>query len=98
MAILVLVTGGSFDKEYNELDGALSFRTTHLPDLLRLARSTVKLRLHTLFLMDSSCMTGGAPPQNLSVLQRSGGNADCDYTWYQHHGRNSFLPYEKANA
>ena len=56
MAILVLVTGGSFDKEYNELDGALPFRTTHVPDLLRLARSTVKLRLHTLFLMDSSCM------------------------------------------
>ena len=34
--IRVFVTGGTFDKEYNELTGALSFKDTHLPEMLRL--------------------------------------------------------------
>src|ERR1044072_5718116 len=34
--IRVLVTGGTFDKEYNELTGSLVFKDTHLPERLRL--------------------------------------------------------------
>lgn len=34
--IQIFVTGGTFDKEYNELTGQLAFRDTHLPEMLRL--------------------------------------------------------------
>ena len=35
-AIRVLVTGGTFDKEYDELAGRLFFQDTHVPEMLRL--------------------------------------------------------------
>ena len=38
MKIRILVTGGTFDKEYDELTGRLFFRDTHLPEMLRLGR------------------------------------------------------------
>ena len=38
MNIRILVTGGTFDKEYDELTGRLYFRDTHLPEMLRLGR------------------------------------------------------------
>src|SRR5579863_7833788 len=52
-AIRVLVTGGTFDKEYNELTGALAFKDTHLPEMLRLGRNRVDVSIHTLMMMDS---------------------------------------------
>ena len=30
MAIRIFITGGTFDKEYNEIDGKLYFKDTHL--------------------------------------------------------------------
>ncbi|HDD57457.1 MAG TPA: asparaginase, partial [Thermoplasmatales archaeon] len=36
MAIKIFVTGGTFDKEYNEITGELFFKDTHLPELLAL--------------------------------------------------------------
>ena len=55
--IRVLVTGGTFDKEYNELDGSLFFRNTHLPEMLRLGRSRVDVAIETLMMIDSLEMT-----------------------------------------
>jgi L-asparaginase len=55
--IRVFVTGGTFDKEYNELTGALSFKDTHLPEMLRLGRSRVDLSVRTLMMIDSLEMT-----------------------------------------
>jgi L-asparaginase len=55
--IRVFVTGGTFDKEYNELTGALSFKDTHLPEMLRLGRSRVDVSVHTLMMIDSLEMT-----------------------------------------
>jgi L-asparaginase len=57
--IRVLVTGGTFDKEYNELTGTLSFRNTHLPEMLRLGRSRVDVSLQVLMMVDSLDMTVG---------------------------------------
>jgi L-asparaginase len=51
--IRVFVTGGTFDKEYDELSGRLFFRATHLPEMLRLARCRVEVRVQTLFMKDS---------------------------------------------
>jgi L-asparaginase len=55
--IRIVVTGGTFDKEYNELTGALFFKDTHVPEMLRLGRSRVELTVQTLMMMDSLDMT-----------------------------------------
>jgi L-asparaginase len=55
--VRVLVTGGTFDKEYNERNGALSFRTTHLPEMLRLGRNRVDVSIQVLMMIDSLDMT-----------------------------------------
>ena len=57
MSILVLVTGGTFDKEYNEKDGGLFFKRTHLPEMLSLGRSVLDVSIRTLMLVDSLHMT-----------------------------------------
>jgi len=55
--IRVFVTGGTFDKEYNELTGSLSFKETHLPEMLRLGRSRIDVTIRTLMMIDSLEMT-----------------------------------------
>ena len=55
--IRILVTGGTFDKEYNELTGSLFFKDTHLPEMLRLGRSRVDVSVRTLMMIDSLDMT-----------------------------------------
>src|SRR5262245_15298490 len=55
--IRILVTGGTFDKRYDELSGALSFKETHLPEMLRLGRSRVDVSVETLMMIDSLDMT-----------------------------------------
>lgn len=57
MQIRIFVTGGTFDKEYNELDGSLFFKDTHLPEMLKLGRSRVEVVIETLMLIDSLEMT-----------------------------------------
>jgi L-asparaginase len=56
--IRIFVTGGTFDKEYNELTGALSFKDTHLPEMLRLGRCRIDVAIETLMMIDSLEMTG----------------------------------------
>ncbi len=57
MAIRIFVTGGTFDKEYNELNGELYFKDTHLPELFKLGRSKVSVEIRTLMMVDSLEMT-----------------------------------------
>jgi len=57
MKIALLITGGTFDKEYNELDGELFFKTTHVPEMLDMGRSFVNTRVDTLMMKDSLLMT-----------------------------------------
>jgi L-asparaginase len=51
--IKILVTGGTFDKEYNELNGALFFKETHLYEMLDLGRCKLDLSVQTLMMKDS---------------------------------------------
>ncbi|HEY7187900.1 MAG TPA: asparaginase domain-containing protein [Vicinamibacterales bacterium] len=51
--IRIIVTGGTFDKTYDEINGRLSFATTHLPEMLRLGRSRVETTIETLMMIDS---------------------------------------------
>ena len=55
--IRIFVTGGTFDKEYNELTGELFFKETHLPDMLRLGRSQLDVHIEALMMIDSLQMT-----------------------------------------
>ncbi len=57
MGIRVFVTGGTFDKEYNELDGKLFFKDTHLNEMLELGRCKLKVDIRTLMMIDSLEMT-----------------------------------------
>jgi len=57
MKIVIFATGGTFDKEYNELNGQLYFKQTHIPEMLKLGRSRISVRLQTLMMKDSLDMT-----------------------------------------
>jgi len=57
MPIRIFVTGGTFDKEYNELDGSLFFKQTHLSEMLALGRSRLEVEINQLMLIDSLEMT-----------------------------------------
>jgi L-asparaginase len=57
MTIRIFVTGGTFDKEYNELTGELFFKETHLPEMLLRSRSTLDVTVRTLMMIDSLHMT-----------------------------------------
>jgi len=57
MAIRIYVTGGTFDKEYDELGGKLFFKDTHLQEMLTLGRCKLDIALRTLMMVDSLEMT-----------------------------------------
>jgi len=57
MSIRIFVTGGTFDKEYNELTGQLFFKDTHLPEMLVLGRCRLDVQVRTLMMIDSLEMT-----------------------------------------
>ena len=57
MAIRIFITGGTFDKEYNELNGELFFKDSHLPEMLKLGRCKIDVAIRTLMMIDSLGMT-----------------------------------------
>ncbi len=57
MAIRILITGGTFDKEYDELAGTLFFKDTHIHEMLRLGRCRLEVAVGTIMMVDSLEMT-----------------------------------------
>ncbi len=57
MQIQIFITGGTFDKEYNELNGNLYFRDTHLKEMLEQGRSQLNVNIRSLMMIDSLEMT-----------------------------------------
>ena len=57
MTIKILITGGTFDKEYMELNGELVFKNTHVHDMFKLGRCRCDVKIRTLFMIDSLEMT-----------------------------------------
>ena len=55
--IKIFSTGGTFDKEFNELNGELYFKKTQLHELLKLGRSQLNVKVETLMMIDSLNMT-----------------------------------------
>jgi L-asparaginase len=57
MGVRILVTGGTFDKEYNELTGQLFFRKTHVAEMLERGRSRVEVEIEQVMMIDSLDMS-----------------------------------------
>ena len=57
MRIRIFITGGTFDKEYNEINGKLYFKDSHLHDLLEMGRNKAPVEIRTLMMIDSLEMT-----------------------------------------
>ena len=57
MPVRILITGGTFDKEYDEITGKLYFKDTHMREILDLGRSKLEIKIRTLMLLDSLEMT-----------------------------------------
>ena len=65
--IRIFVTGGTFDKTYDEIDGTLTFRDSHLNEMLQLGRSQVDVSVRTLMMVDSLAMT----PDDRAIIVRN---------------------------
>ncbi len=57
MSIRILVTGGTFDKEYDMINGKLDFEETHVPEMLKLGRCVLDTEIRTVMMVDSLEMT-----------------------------------------
>jgi L-asparaginase len=71
MSVRVLVTGGTFDKDYDELTGALSFRRTHVPEMLRQGRCRLRAPVTALMMKDSLYMTAADRKKILAACRRA---------------------------
>ncbi len=69
--IRIIVTGGTFDKDYDELSGTLTFRSTHLPEILRASRITVPVQLEIVRLIDSLEMQDAHRQEIATACQRA---------------------------
>ncbi len=57
MSIRIVVTGGTFDKTYDEIRGRLTFGESHVPEMLRLGRCRLEVSIQALMMIDSLEMT-----------------------------------------
>jgi len=74
MSILIFITGGTFDKEYNEITGQLYFKDTHMQELLDKGRNRVPVKIRTLMMIDSLEMT--AADRDLIIHQCNAATED----------------------
>ena len=70
MKLRILVTGGTFDKKYDELSGRLFFRTTHVDEMLRLGRCLLDSETEVLMMKDSLEMTDADRAQIVAACRR----------------------------
>lgn len=71
MKIKILVTGGTFDKEYDPLTGRLFFKDTHVPEMLRLGRYHLKINIQTVMMKDSLSMTASDRKKIVQACQKT---------------------------
>ena len=75
MRIRILVTGGTFDKKYDELSGRLYFRDTHLPEMLARGRSMLQVAVETVMMVDSLDIDDGRRARIVERARASEENA-----------------------
>jgi L-asparaginase len=57
MQLRIVITGGTFDKEYDEIHGRLFFKDTHVGEMLKLGRCRLAVQITTLLMRDSLELT-----------------------------------------
>ena len=70
--IRVLITGGTFDKEYDELTGRLFFQETHVPEMLRRGRCRLDVTIETVMMIDSLDLDGAGRARIVERARESG--------------------------
>ena len=53
MALRIIITGGTFDKQYDAIRGQLTFKDTHLPDIIERVRCSLPIALESNQMVDS---------------------------------------------
>ena len=71
MSIRIVITGGTFDKQYDEIKGELTFGNTHLPEILSFVRCTVPITCEVCQLIDSLRMVDSDRARILDVCRES---------------------------
>lgn len=71
MTIRIIITGGTFDKHYDEIRGNLTFKGTHLPEILKVARCSVPIEVELNQLIDSLDMHAANRQQVLESCRRA---------------------------
>jgi L-asparaginase len=69
MTLRLIATGGTFDKHYNELNGTLGFKDSHLPEVIQRSRMTIPVALDILPLLDSLEMQDADRARILAACQ-----------------------------
>jgi len=69
VSIRVIITGGTFDKHYDEIRGNLTFKDTHLPEILQFVRCSVPIEVELNQLIDSLDMLTSNRLQVLASCQ-----------------------------
>jgi L-asparaginase len=69
--IRVIVTGGTFDKHYDEIRGELTFKESNLPEILKLTRVTVPVEIEQNQLIDSLQMQDANRQSVLEACRRA---------------------------
>ncbi len=72
--IRIIITGGTFDKDYDPLSGKLTFRTTHLQQILKDVRLTVPVELEINQLIDSLEMSEEQRESVVAACERAPGH------------------------
>jgi len=70
-AVRIIITGGTFDKHYDAIKGTLTFKQTHLPEILEQSRITVPVALTVSRLIDSLDMGPGDREQILEECRKA---------------------------
>ena len=81
MPIRILITGGTFDKEYDEIHARLVFTESHLPEMLRLGRCRLDVHVRTIMMIDSLDMSDA---DRDAIAQNC---RQCEETQDRHHAR-----------
>lgn len=74
MSIKIIITGGTFDKYYDEIKGQLTFKRSHLPEILKTIRCTVPIELEMNQLVDSLDMVDESRRKVLEACRNSSEN------------------------
>ena len=72
MKLKIFATGGTFDKIYNEVDGSLIFKETHVNNMLHECKNKVDIEIETIMLIDSLYMKDHHRQEilNMQIIRR----------------------------